>query len=263
MPTPRITLTTDFGLLDHYVGVMKGVIATIAPDASVVDITHDIPPFMISEGAYVVGQTYPYFPAGTVHVAVVDPGVGSNRRAILLEAAGQFFVGPDNGVFSFVLSRADWRCRELNQERFFRPAVSATFHGRDIFAPVAAHLAAGAPPAELGPVIDNPYQLSLAKPVRAARRIWMGTVLKVDRFGNLITNFPAADFSELSQTPFRMTVGLSQVDYLTPNYAVAPIGEPVLIAGSAGFYEVIANQASAAKILGVGSGTPLELTIGG
>src|SRR5580658_3645904 len=155
MAQPILTLTTDFGASDHYVGAMKGVMLSICPQAQIVDICHDVTPFQIAEGAYVIAQAYECFPKKTVHVVVVDPGVGTARRPILVEAAGQFFIGPDNGVLCMVYSRQKHKVRVIANETYFRKPVSATFHGRDIFAPVAAHLAAGVAPARMGKLIDD------------------------------------------------------------------------------------------------------------
>ena len=156
---PIVTLTTDFGLSDHYVGVMKGVILSICPQARIVDLSHQVTPFAIAEGAYLIAQAYRHFPKKTVHVVVVDPGVGTARRPILVEAAGQFFVSPDNGVLSMVYSREKHKVRVLTNERYFRKPVSQTFHGRDMFSPVGAHLAAGVAVARLGKRIED-YQKS-------------------------------------------------------------------------------------------------------
>src|SRR5438309_3370657 len=146
MPKPILTLTTDFGLSDHYVGAMKGIILGICPQAQIVDITHDVTAYEITEGAYVIDQAYRSFPKKTVHVVVVDPGVGTARRPILMEAAGQYFIAPDNGVLSMIYLREKHKVRLIANEKYFRKPVSRTFHGRDIFSPVAAHIAAGAPP---------------------------------------------------------------------------------------------------------------------
>ena len=156
MAEPILTLTTDFGLVDHYVGVMKGVILEICPHARIVDISHQVTPFAIAEGAYLIAQSYPWFPKKTVHVAVIDPGVGSERRAILVEAAGQYFVGPDNGLFSMVMAREKHKARVITNDRYFRWPVSRTFQGRDVFAPVGAHLAAGVPAARMGKIFRPP-----------------------------------------------------------------------------------------------------------
>ncbi len=261
MRRPVITLTTDFGLSDHYVGTMKGVILGICPEAQIVDISHDIGPFGVAEGAFLLAQAYPYFPRGTVHVVVVDPGVGTSRRPILAEAAGQRFVAPDNGVLSFVYAREKHKVRWITAEKYFLKNVSQTFHGRDIFSPVGAHLARGIAAARMGKAITDYMRLHMEKPVRTARRGWTGAVLKVDRFGNLITNFPATEFPHLDARPFEMLVGLETVHRLARNYAECGPGELFVIVGSSGYLEVSSSQASAAKILGCGAGAPVELRI--
>jgi S-adenosylmethionine hydrolase len=257
-----ITLTTDFGLADHFVGAMKGVILGICPDAQIVDLSHLVTPFEVSEGAFLIAQAYRFFPKGTIHVVVVDPGVGTSRRPIILEAAGQFFVAPDNGVLTMVyLEQEKRKVRAITNEKYFLKTVSHTFHGRDIFAPVAAHLAAGVKSNRLGkPVVDF-LRLRFEKPVRSARRGWSGAVLKVDRFGNLITNFPAQDFPQIEKQPFELLIGLQSVQRLAVNYAEAAPGEVFAIAGSSGYLEVSSSQASAAKILGCGVGAPVELRL--
>ncbi len=199
MPAPILTLTSDFGLSDHYVAVMKGVILSICPPARIVDISHGISPFEIAEGAYLIAQAYPCFPRKTVHVVVVDPGVGTARRPILLEAAGQYFVGPDNGVLSMIYSREKHKVRLISNERYFRKPVSRTFHGRDIFSPVAAHLASGVPPSRMGKLIQDYLQPSFEKPQRTGKRTWTGRILRIDRFGNIVTNFHLSDFPDLDR----------------------------------------------------------------
>ena len=256
-----ITLTTDFGLGDHFAGVMKGVILTICPEARIVDITHECRAYDVSEAGFTIGQAYRYFPAKTVHVVVVDPGVGTLRRPILVEAAGQFFVGPYNGVFGFIFSEHKHEVREITNAKYFLQPVSQTFHGRDIFAPVAAHLAKGVSPARMGKPIDNHLRPHSLKPERTARRGWTGTVLKVDRFGNLITNFLASEFPRALDGAFEMAVGLQRVNRLASNYEQFGPGELFMIAGSSGYLEISAGKASAAKILGVAAGAPLDLTI--
>ncbi len=200
---PILTLTTDFGTSDHFAGVLKGVILGICPAARIADITHEIRPFEISEGAFVIAQSYRAFPKGTVHVVVVDPGVGSARRPILVEAAGQYFIGPDNGVLSMVYGKEKHKVRELTAEKYFRHPVSRTFHGRDIFAPVAAHLAAGVRPAAFGKLINDYLKITFDAPARSGKRVWAGTILKIDRFGNLITNFHIGEFDASSPGPSR------------------------------------------------------------
>jgi len=240
---------------------MKGVILGICPQARIVDITHECRAFDISEAAFTVAQAWLHFPPGTGHVVVVDPGVGTLRRPLLVEAGGQFFVGPDNGVFAFILSEGKPKVRAISNAKYFLEAVSGTFHGRDVFAPVAAHLANGIPPARMGRTIEDYLRPRSLKPERTARRGWTGTVLKVDRFGNLITNFVVSEFPRVLEGPFEMTVGLRTVNRLAANYQQFGYGEVFAIVGSSGYLEVSAGQAPAAKILGVAAGAPIELTI--
>src|SRR5580693_3584303 len=186
MPRPLITLTTDFGTTDHFAGAMKGVILKIAPSAQIDDISHELQPFEVSDGAFTIAQAYPYFPKKTIHVVVVDPGVGSTRRPLLAEMAGQYFIAPDNGVLSMVFAREpSAKVRHIANDRYFLNPLSRTFHGRDVFAPVAAHLASGVPPAKFGKRIEDFLRLGFDKPTRAAKNVWTGSILKVDRFGNL------------------------------------------------------------------------------
>ncbi|MBI2368991.1 MAG: SAM-dependent chlorinase/fluorinase [Deltaproteobacteria bacterium] len=187
-PGPLVTLLTDFGAREGYVGAMKGVLLSLNPRLRVVDLSHDVPAHDVGAGALLLAQCYPFFPAGTIHVAVVDPGVGGPRRGLLVQAAGQFFVGPDNGLFTLVYDReARARVRALTRPAYFRHPVSSTFHGRDVFAPVAAHLSLGVPPTRLGPAVVDPVRLPWSRPVPGPSGV-RGTVIHVDRFGNLITN---------------------------------------------------------------------------
>ena len=261
MPAPLITLTTDFGYSDHYAGVMKGVILSICPSARIVDISHDVAAFEIAEAAFLVSQTYRYFPRGAVHVVVVDPGVGTARRPIVAQAAGQYVVAPDNGVLSMIYAREKHRVRAITNERYFLHPVSHTFHGRDIFAPVAAHLASGVSPARLGKLIGDYLRLDLDKPVRTGRRTWTGAIIKVDRFGNLVTSFSLADFPDLDNRAFEVAAGSRRIHVLARHYAEYGPGEPFLILGSAGYYEISVGQASAARLLGCAAGAPLELSL--
>ena len=262
MTTPIVTLTTDFGLSDHYVGVMKGVILGICPRAQVVDISHGVAPFEILEGAYLIAQAYRYFPKKSVHVVVVDPGVGTSRRPILVEAAGQYFVGPDNGVLSLVYSQEKAKVRLIAGDQYFRKPVSRTFHGRDIFAPVAAHLAAGVPPSKMGKPIEDYLRPTFEKPQRAGKRTWVGRILKIDRFGNIVTNFHVNEFPDLDRKDFSLAVGPVQISVLAHNYAECGPGELFLIQGSTGYLEVSVSQGSAAKQIGCETGAPAELMIG-
>jgi len=262
MPRPIITLTTDFGLSDHFVGAMKGVILAIAPNADIVDISHELPPYSVSEACFLVGEATPWFPKKTIHVVVIDPGVGSARRPILVEAAGQYFIGPDNGVFSMVRAAAGKsKVREITNPKWMLPKVSRTFHGRDIFAPSGAHLAKGASPSQAGKLIADALQLRLAAPEQTNKRAWTGVVLKIDRFGNMITNFKAADFERVRTGPFELAIGFERLSKLATNYAEGGYGELFVIEGSSGYLEISANQAHAAKKLGCGVGAPVELTL--
>ena len=261
MRKPIITLTTDFGTGDHFAAVMKGVIFGICPNATLVDISHDIQPFEITEGAFVISQAYRFFPKKTIHVVVVDPGVGTSRRPLLMEAGGQYFIGPDNGVFSMVCTREKHKVREITSGLFFLKPVSPTFHGRDIFAPAAAHLANGVTPAQFGkPVIDY-LRMNLEHPPRTGKRTWTGLILKIDRFGNLITNLHSDEFPDIQLRAFEMQVGVQKISRIARTFADAGLGEVFIIVGSSGYLEVVANQASAARLLGCGTGAPVELSI--
>lgn len=256
-----ITLTTDFGTADHFVGTMKGVILGIAPRVRIVDITHEIPAFDLNEGAFAIAQAWRYFPKGSIHVVVVDPGVGGARRPILCEAEGHFFVAPDNGVLSMIYDSARHKVRLLSNRKLFLKNVSRTFHGRDVFAPSAAHLARGIAPAKFGKAINDPVRNFLLKPSRLSRHDWSGVVLKTDRFGNLITNFHVDEFPEVLERPIELRVGLERATRLAGAYADSVMGELFVIVGSSGYLEVAVNQGSAAKTLGVVTGSPVELEI--
>jgi S-adenosylmethionine hydrolase len=240
---------------------MKGVMLSIDPGARIVDITHQVNPFEIMEAAFVLSEAYRYFPKKTVHLVVVDPGVGTSRRPLIAEAAGQYFVAPDNGVLSMVYSREKHKVRSITNEKYFLKPVSETFHGRDVFAPVAARLAKGMRPAAFGELCNDYLRQEFEKPVRTGKRVWSGTILKVDRFGNLITNFHVSEFAVVRTRPFAMNVGQQQVSQIARTYAESKPGEPVLIVGSSGFLEVAYNQESAARRIGCTVGSPVELTV--
>jgi len=259
--TPVVTLLTDFGLRDHFAGVLQGALLSVCPAARIVDISHEVTAFDILEGAFLLAQSWRYFPVGTIHVVVVDPGVGSNRRPIIVQAAGHIFVAPDNGVLSMVYGEEEHAVWHASDERFFRQPVSQTFHGRDVFAPIAGHLALGVAPGEFGPAIDDYMRLPIEKPVRTARRGWTGAVLKIDRFGNMITNFRADEFARVYEQDFEVLAGLRAIEKVQRNYAAAFPGEIFFIEGSSGYFEIAASQASAAKILGCGVGAPIELRL--
>lgn len=240
---------------------MKGVILGIQPAAEIVDITHEIRPYDITDGAFTIAQAYRYFPKRSIHVVVVDPGVGSTRRPLLAESSGHYFIAPDNGVLSMVLAGPKSRVRHITNERYFLHPLSRTFHGRDVFAPAAAHLAAGVQPARFGKLIDDYIRLSFDKPTRTGKGKWTGTVLKVDRFGNLITNLNIDEFSDVKTKPFQLKVGLRTISRLALTFTECEPGEIFVIAGSSGYLEVASNQGSAAETLGCGAGSPVELTI--
>ena len=189
-----ITITTDFGFADTYVGVMKGVIVSIAPNTSIVDITHGVEPQNIRQCAFLLATAFHYFPPGSIHVAVVDPGVGSGRRPVVIESGEHVFVGPDNGIFTAILSSGSvYNAYEITAKEKMLTPVSATFHGRDIFAPVAAHIANGVPPHELGPKIADPAALELPVIVKHDNSLIRGEIVHIDRFGNAITNIGRSD----------------------------------------------------------------------
>jgi S-adenosylmethionine hydrolase len=257
-----ITLLTDFGTADYYVGAMKGVMLGICPDAQLVDISHEIPPYAITEAAFTLSQAWSCFPRGTIHLAVVDPGVGSVRRPLLVEAAGHYFVAPDNGVLTMVYHAVrGHEVRAITASGYFRHPVSRTFHGRDIFALVAAHLANGLAPSEFGNPIGDYLRLGFSIPALIGEKTWVGTILKVDRFGNLITNFDSETWRRLSTEMFQMGIGGQSVSSMAPNYAAMLEGELFVIEGSAGFLEVSTNRGSAAERLGARSGDPVELRL--
>jgi S-adenosylmethionine hydrolase len=261
MPRRIITLTTDFGSTDHFAGTMKGVILSIQPSAQIVDITHEVQAFEIADGAFTIAQAYSYFPKGTIHVVVVDPGVGSTRRPILAEMGGQFFIAPDNGVLSIILAREKPKVRHITNETYFLHPISRTFHGRDVFAPVAAHLASGIAPARFGKLIDDYIRLNFHRPTQTGKNAWTGSVLKVDRFGNLITNLHLDDFPNLQIRPFRLLAGRQPITRLGLTFTDSSPGELFVIVGSSGYLEVATNQGSAARILGCGAGSTVELMI--
>ena len=252
MSNGLITLTTDFGTADHFVAAMKGVILGLAPRVRIVDITHEIAPFDISEAGFVIAQAWSWFPKGTVHVVVVDPGVGSSRRPILAAAGGHYFIGPDNGVFSMIYDVVPHKVRTISNSKLMRTDVSRTFHGRDIFAPAAAYLARKTPPARFGKLITDYVRSEAAKG---------GTILKVDRFGNLITNLHIDRFSGIKTHAFELRIGGETIRRLALTYAETKIGELFVIVGSSGYLEIAANQENAARKLGCGSGAPVEFTL--
>jgi S-adenosylmethionine hydrolase len=256
-----ITLTTDFGTRDHYVAAMKGVLASLCPQALVIDVTHELPPFGILAGAYSIHQAAPFFPAATIHIVVVDPGVGTSRRALLVDTGHHFFLAPDNGVLSFILHQnPNAHVWELTNRRLWLDAVSPTFHGRDVFAPVAAALAAGkAKPKDTGWRCGDPVILESLEPAEIERGVWQGTILSVDRFGNVITNFASEGSGAALERGFRLEIGRHRVTAFHQTFGEAPPGQVFSYRGSSGYLEIAMNQRSAAERLGVGPGSSLTL----
>jgi S-adenosyl-L-methionine hydrolase (adenosine-forming) len=240
---------------------MKGVILGICPAARIVDISHGVRPYDIADGAFTIAQAYRYFPKKTIHVIVVDPGVGSARRPLLAEMAGQFFIAPDNGVLSMVYAREQPKARHITNDRYFLHPVSRTFHGRDVFSPVAAHLALGVKPAQFGKRIDDYLRGSFDRPVRSGDNAWTGVVLKVDHFGNLFTNFHIDQFPALRTHAFSFKIGPRFITRLALTFSECAAGETFAIVGSSGYLEIAAAEASAAETLGCGPGSPVELAI--
>jgi S-adenosyl-L-methionine hydrolase (adenosine-forming) len=240
---------------------MKGVMLGICPDARLVDISHEVSPYAIPEAAFMLEQAWRCFPKGTVHLVVVDPGVGSARRPILVDAGGHRFVAPDNGVLTMLFaSNPGHKVREITASRYFRKPASQTFHGRDIFAPVAARLAADLDPARFGKRIKDAVRLDFARPVRRGPKRWTGAILKIDRFGNLITNFES-DAWKLADGPFEMKIGTRGITKLARYYSEMPARELFAIAGSAGYLEISMNQESAASVAGARPGSAVELRL--
>ncbi|HZU29556.1 MAG TPA: SAM-dependent chlorinase/fluorinase [Candidatus Angelobacter sp.] len=266
MPFQRmVTLTTDFGLTEHYVGAMKGVIYSINPGVQLVDITNAVQSFDILDGAIAISQAYSYFPKDTVHVVVVDPGVGGPRRPILASIGQYFFVAPDNGVLSLVYEREERvTVRHITSEHYFHHPISNTFHGRDIFAPVAAYLSKGVDSNKFGEEITDYVRFLAPKPKATAPNFWKGLVLKTDKFGNLITNFSAKDVPQIlngSANGFKLTVGKAEVTKLHSNYGEGAQGELFAILGSAGFLEISANKGAASRLAGADKGSEVTITL--
>jgi S-adenosylmethionine hydrolase len=257
---PVITLLTDFGTKDAYVGSVKGVILGLNPEAVLVDLTHDLPPQDLVAGALVLAAAAPYFPPGTIHLAVVDPGVGSSRRALAARGGGQFWVGPDNGLFHLVFQASpQLTIVSLENPAYFLPRVSATFHGRDIFAPVAAHLSLGVELPRFGPPVADPASLNIPEPQFLPEAVW-GEVIYVDRFGNLVSNLAAADLKDwLGGRNFSLRVGPLNLEGLARTYAEAAPGEFLALEGSHGYLEIACALDNAARRLGAQVGLAVEI----
>ena len=242
-----ITLTTDFGYRDPFVGIMKGVIAGINANARVIDLSHDIPPQDIMAGALVLRHSVPYFPRGAIHVAVIDPGVGSARRPLLVECDGNYFVGPDNGVLSLALAgKQPTRIIHLSNSTYHLQTVRATFHGRDIFAPVAAYLSLGIADVAFGEPVETFVRLNLPEVSRTARGL-VGEILYIDRFGNLFTNICARDLTGLTADNLVISLRDTTIRGLVSNYAAAADGEFVALINSWGLLEIAVYKGNAER----------------
>jgi S-adenosylmethionine hydrolase len=264
---PIITLTTDFGLNDHFIGTIKGVILSIVPNVDIVDICHSVQAFDVLDGALTIAQSYSYFPAGTVHMVVVDPGVGTARRPIMVTSERHHFVAPDNGVLSLVYGREErLRIRHVTADHYYLQPVSNTFHGRDIFAPVTAWLAKGVDPEKFGDEISDFVRFNAPKPKSVDGTTVRGVVLKVDRFGNLVTNITPQDAPALFASEparFKILVGQHEITEIHSNYSEGAPGEVFGIVGSMGYLEIAANRGSAAKVVATGKGSEVTISVQG
>jgi S-adenosylmethionine hydrolase len=260
-----VTFTTDFGLNDAFVGILHGVVLNVHPETTIVDVSHAVASYDILDGALTIAQAYRFFPPRTVHVVVVDPGVGSQRRPIIAETKDYIFVAPDNGVLSMVEVREPkFIVRHITAERYFLQPVSQTFHGRDIFAPVAGWLSKGVAPSEFGPEISDYVRLPLPQVERVGQNSLRGVVLKVDKFGNLITNIGELDAPALfggACPEVSILIAGFTITHLYQSYAQGEGDEILAIVGSSGYLEIAAKQASAAEKLAAGAGTPVGVVL--
>jgi len=272
-----ITLTTDFGLRDAYVAALKGVILGINPKAIIVDISHFIEPQNIKQAAFVLSTIHRYFPKDTIHAVIVDPGVGSQRRAIILKTQEALFVAPDNGVLSYIIHNASASPRraspeagpmplppgvlavEITNPRFWHHPVSTTFHGRDIFAPVAAHLSLGVPPQEFGEPVTSLTVFPLPRPQLGPGGELIGHVLHIDTFGNVITSIRQED---LRPGRLHLQIAVQHIDALTATYANAEVDQLNAVVGSSGYVEIAVRNGSAAALLGVKIGDEVRINNG-
>jgi S-adenosylmethionine hydrolase len=262
MARPVVAFLSDFGTRDHYAGTMKGVVLGVCPDATLVDIGHDIPAHDVLAGALELAACYRYFPSGTIFLAVVDPGVGSSRRGIAADCGDYKFVAPDNGVLSAVFRDTPPRkVVELSERKYARATVSRTFEGRDRFAPAAGWLAKGIPLASLGKTIANYQLIDLPKPDVGSRAI-TGEIVRVDRFGNLISNIDHRSFAQLADAgTVTVTVADRDIPRLVATYADAPAGELCALFGSTDHLEIAVNAGDAARTLGLGRGAKVAVRL--
>ena len=257
--SPIITVLTDFVTQDAFVGIMKGVILSIAPSAHIVDLSHDIPPQNIQAGALILRSAVHFSPAGTIHVAVVDPGVGSARKGVLIETQAGLFIGPDNGLLSLAAPEKDiGRIIHLTNPDYFLDTPNHTFHGRDVFAPIAAHLTQGVTPNQLGPQLSTLNHLRLPTPEKTEQTL-TGTVLYIDHFGNAVTNINTTDIHPFPTSALWVSIGARLLGQLVSTYASVDEGEPVVLINRWGRVEIAIRNGSAAQELGIEPGSSVEM----
>jgi S-adenosylmethionine hydrolase len=260
-----VTLLTDFGLRDHFVAAMKGVMLSVNPDLNLVDISHLVPPHDVHSGAFILGQAYHCFPAGTIHVVVVDPGVGTARKALAVMAGGYIFVAPDNGILTYVLNREEsFAAHEITADHYFRKPVSSTFHGRDIFAPVAAWLSRDCTLQQLGPPAGQPVRLNIPTVTRVRDTLIQGAVLAVDNFGNLITNLTPQDvpiYGGDSSRSCKIVAGQQEITQFRRTFGEGAPGELFVIPGSSGYLEIVMRDRSAAAEMRLSPGAPVGVIL--
>jgi len=256
-----ITLLTDFGLKDIYVGVMKGVILNINPEAKIIDLTHDISPQDIKEAVFLLGTAYQFFPKGTIHVIVVDPGVGSERRAILGVTKNYFFIAPDNGVLELIYQKEDIKVYHLNRPQYYLPQISSTFHGRDVFAPIAAHLSLGVSPETLGEEIFDYKRLDFPKPLKEKNSL-KGEIIYIDHFGNLISNIRKEIFETFVRgNSFLIRIKNILLDQIVSYYQAVKPGKILALWDSSGYLEIAQFLGRADEALNVSIGEKIEINI--
>ena len=256
-----ITLTTDFGLQDYYVSAMKGVILQEAPNVRLIDISHEIPSQDIMAGSWVLKNSVMLFPSNTVHLVVVDPGVGTSRKPVALKIKDQYFVGPDNGIFSLLTQEEDFEAVQLTNDSYWRANPSSTFHGRDIFAPVAAHLCNGVELTELGDSIESLQRYRWAVPIADKDGI-QGWIIHIDKFGNLITNVSSSLIDEMIESnDVKLYVGNTILDQIGNTFETVAEGEPVAYIGSSDMLEIAINKGNAKEMLGVQKGAQISLVL--
>jgi hypothetical protein len=262
-----ITFTTDFGMTEHYVGTMKGVVLSINTAIRIVDITNAVQSYDVLDGALAISQAYRFFPSETIHIVVVDPGVGTARRPLLVRTEKHFFIAPDNGVLSFVYEQEQERLevRHVTAEHYFLQPVSNTFHGRDVFAAVAGWLSKGIERSAFGEVITDYVRFAAPKPKPMAGNSVKGVVLKVDKFGNMITNIKPQDLPQLfePEAQFRIIIGKSEISKMKTAYAQGTPGEVFAILGSMGYLEIATNRGMAARMVGADKGSDVGVVMEG